>query len=261
MTDPRDLARRLEQTQWDTFWVPSDCTVIDRRELLMLACPSGAEYLNVVLRIDDTASLPNLLAEVARAHAGRDSRVHVAERQREHLVPALRDAGYEVTSEHHGYVRDTSLAAPKTEATCERVTDMDGLLAWERVNELAFGPGNTSTHAQREHYLAQCADPGGRVHRFLSRIDGEPAAAGGMTLFPALDLAFLWGGGSVPELRHRGAYAAVVSARAAFASARGIHFRGAFGRVATSGPILHRQGFTRLDAMDYWTRPASKPAV
>ena len=41
----------LERTQWDTFWVPPDTTVVDRPELLFTAHPGGAPMLNAVHRL------------------------------------------------------------------------------------------------------------------------------------------------------------------------------------------------------------------
>ncbi|MCU1535848.1 MAG: hypothetical protein JWP82_199 [Humibacillus sp.] len=81
---------------------------------------------------------------------------------------------------------------------------------------------------------------GGRV---LASVDGSPASTGGFTM--ADDVARLWGGGTHPELRGRGAYRAALAARLHLAAGMGATLALTHGRVESSSPILQRLGFTR----------------
>jgi hypothetical protein len=71
-----------------------------------------------------------------------------------------------------------------------------------------------------------------------------------------MGIAMLWGGGTVPDGRGRGAYRAVLAARAAHAAALGVGLLGVYAREGTSAPILERLGFRRGAAMTLWDRPA-----
>jgi GNAT superfamily N-acetyltransferase len=72
--------------------------------------------------------------------------------------------------------------------------------------------------------------------------DGEAAAGGGCGIVG--QVARLWGGGTRPAFRGRGAYRALLAARIALARDRGATLALVKGRVETSGPILRRAGFT-----------------
>ena len=84
---------------------------------------------------------------------------------------------------------------------------------------------------------------------------GEALAAGGLTVFAAQRFGFLWAGGTAPEARRRGAYAALVAARVAAARALGLTHVGLYARVDTSAPIAEANGFRRGGPMTYWERP------
>jgi GNAT superfamily N-acetyltransferase len=72
--------------------------------------------------------------------------------------------------------------------------------------------------------------------------DGEPAATGGCGLVG--DVARLWGAGARTKFRGRGIYRMLLAARLALAREHGATLALVKGRVATSGPILRRAGFT-----------------
>jgi GNAT superfamily N-acetyltransferase len=72
--------------------------------------------------------------------------------------------------------------------------------------------------------------------------DGEPAAGGGCGIVG--QVARLWGAGTRPAFRGRGAYRALLAARIALAREHGATLALVKGRVETSGPILRRAGFT-----------------
>jgi GNAT superfamily N-acetyltransferase len=81
---------------------------------------------------------------------------------------------------------------------------------------------------------------GGRV---LASVHGRPASTGGFTLVGVV--ARLWGGGTHPDLRGRGAYRATLAARLHLAAELGATLALTHGRVDSSSPILQRLGFTR----------------
>jgi ribosomal protein S18 acetylase RimI-like enzyme len=75
--------------------------------------------------------------------------------------------------------------------------------------------------------------------------DGRPAGAGWMRKPAGVAFATLWGGATVPRLRGRGFYRALVAARLAEAKAAGYRHALVEARE-TSRPILERLGFERL---------------
>jgi GNAT superfamily N-acetyltransferase len=91
---------------------------------------------------------------------------------------------------------------------------------------------------------------GGNNHLLLATIDGEPAGAGSLTLFPPA--AAIINGGSVrPRFRGRGVYRALVAARLEIARREG-----AGGLVvwagSMSGPILGRLGFEPVSTRRFY---------
>ncbi len=87
--------------------------------------------------------------------------------------------------------------------------------------------------------------------RVLARVDGEPASSGGCTLDG--EVAKLWGAVTLPELRRRGGYRAVLAERLRLARDHGATLALVKGRVETSGPILARAGFTGYgEERCYW---------
>jgi GNAT superfamily N-acetyltransferase len=78
--------------------------------------------------------------------------------------------------------------------------------------------------------------------RVVVFIGAEPVAAGGCGIVGTV--ARLWGAGTRPAYRGRGAYRALLAARITLAREHGATLALVKGRVATSGPILRRAGFT-----------------
>jgi GNAT superfamily N-acetyltransferase len=71
--------------------------------------------------------------------------------------------------------------------------------------------------------------------------DGQPAASGGCAVVAGV--ARLWGAGTRPQFRGRGAYRVLLAARIEIARQHGATLALVKGRVGTSGPILRRAGF------------------
>jgi GNAT superfamily N-acetyltransferase len=84
-----------------------------------------------------------------------------------------------------------------------------------------------------------------RVSVYVAEVDGRRAAHG-WARFPSNSaFASMWGGATVPELRNRGLYSQLVSARVQEARQRGYRYVTVDAR-AMSRPILERRGFRVL---------------
>jgi GNAT superfamily N-acetyltransferase len=81
----------------------------------------------------------------------------------------------------------------------------------------------------------------GNRHWLLATVDGEPAGAGGLALFPPGG-ATVTGGSVRPKFRGRGVYRGLVAARLDIARHAGVAGLSVWGG-AMSGPILARLGF------------------
>ncbi len=81
-------------------------------------------------------------------------------------------------------------------------------------------------------------------------------ASGGLQLPRGRAFAGLYSGGTVPDYRGRGAYRALVAARAAEALRRGYRYLTVDARE-TSRPILQRLGFQALATIRGWTLPGA----
>ncbi|MCB9761408.1 MAG: hypothetical protein H6739_16315 [Alphaproteobacteria bacterium] len=254
------IDERLERTQWDPFWIDDDVEVVDRPELMFLSCPRDVPYLNHVVRVRaEPARVAEVVAEVVAAHAGRTSQWMVTPQSRsEALLDALKAAGYRRGHTHNACSLDVTGVSDwcASGITVRRVDTMDALRDAIQVRSRGFDMDEHETEDTLRRALRFCADPGGRVHRFVAYDDatGAPLSTGGMNWYPDLALAFLWGGCTVPAGRGRGAYRSVVFARAAQVRALGGERMGLYGRVNTSWPILERLGFTRHGEMVHWFR-------
>jgi GNAT superfamily N-acetyltransferase len=113
--------------------------------------------------------------------------------------------------------------------------------------------------APLERWRAIWDDPTQTI--FVAYADGRPASSGRLALPPGRSFAGLYGGGTVPELRHRGIYRALVAARATVARQRGYRYLTVDARE-TSRPILERLGFEALTTTRPWVlrAPAAPPA-
>ncbi len=252
---------RLEQTQWDFFWVSRDAIAVDRPEIAYLSCDRDVLYLNTVVRTrapDDDPS--RLIAEVGAAHRTVRSRWAVyTTTPTAALERGLGKAGYSPTEAHHACVIETAAYRPRLSEGIEvrLVESIDDLRASIDVSGRAFGNPHTVEQAELEDQLQTCTGEGKRVRRFVAydRATGEALCAGGLNLYPKLRFGFLWGGGTVPEARGRGAYSALLRARMDLAESSGIDMVGLYARVNTSAPIVAKQGFVTVGGMTCWQRP------
>jgi len=250
----------LERTQWDFFWVPPDTEVVEREELLYVRCDRDAGYLNTCTRIRGAPGrLRALVAEVARAHATTLSTFavpsHVASPA---LEAALVAEGYTPGPGHDAVALSVVDHVPRSSSSWQVRPVLDRPLLDQaiRVGERAFGRRSHQTEDEARSELERLVRPGTRVARFVA-IDprtGRGESSAGITAHPALRFGFLWGGGTVPEARGRGAYAAVLEARIAWARATGLDRVGLYARHGTSAPIVARMGFRCGGSMVQWLR-------
>lgn len=91
--------------------------------------------------------------------------------------------------------------------------------------------------------------------RVIVYLDGEPAATGGCDIVGGA--ARLWGAGTLPAFRGRGAYRQLLQTRIATAREHGATLALVKGQVDTSAPILLRAGFTPYDEERCYCLPAS----
>ena len=145
-----------------------------------------------------------------------------------------------------GMVLDAGGAIEEPPGTwARRVASVDELVLARRIQHEAFG-GNADEvgHEQAEIDFTREGSDGST---FLAFVDGEPAAAGYASYTP-LGL-ILFGGATLPAARGRGAYRALVAARAREAAARDtptvVTHAGRMSR-----PILERLGFRPVARID-----------
>jgi hypothetical protein len=256
VVDSDELNRRMERTQWDFFWVDDQARVIDRHDVAYTVSNRNRPFLNCVYRTRSDR-LAELVSEVRGAHEGRSSRwlVYDTSDAPPDLEASLRAGGYEIEAEHMTCVidpKDALAHAPRCEVRQVRTRSEldDALDVLARAFELA------RDDQDRDRLLAACTGANARVTRFVAYLDGEPASAGGINVYPELRAAYLWGGGTVPELRGRGAYAAVLAARLVHARLRGIEVAGIYARTTTAAPVVRRFGFRQVGRMVGFSHPA-----
>ncbi|MFC7878627.1 hypothetical protein [Isoptericola sp. NPDC057391] len=137
-----------------------------------------------------------------------------------------------------------------------RVADVDGLRDADRVDTAVWDqqPMDDGRLAAAASSLLSEAS---RELRVVAYQDGEPVASAGVTLAEAPrpelgTVARLWGAGTVPDRRGRGAYRAVLAERLRLSAAAGASLALVKGRVSTSARILRRAGFDRYGAEHYY---------
>ena len=130
--------------------------------------------------------------------------------------------------------------------SARRVESVDELVTARRIQHEAFG-GSADDEVGFEQAEADFATEGEIGSTFLAFVDGEPVAAGYASYTP-LGL-LLFGGATLPSARGRGAYRALVAARAREAADRGtpvlVTHAGQMSR-----PILERLGFKPVSRID-----------
>ncbi|MEL7974985.1 GNAT family N-acetyltransferase [Isoptericola sp. F-RaC21] len=137
-----------------------------------------------------------------------------------------------------------------------RVTDTDGLRDADRVDVAVWDQQPMDDDRLAEAARTLLADDS-RELRVVAYQDGVPVAAAGVTLaeapLPELGtVARLWGAGTLPDRRGRGAYRALLDERLRLAAAAGASLALVKGRVSTSARILRKAGFERYGEENYY---------
>jgi GNAT superfamily N-acetyltransferase len=255
-----DVDALVEQSMWDLFWLPAWASVVERPELLYTWSARDQPALNQVLRVRAGADLGAMVAEVSAAHEGVFSRWLLGrDSQLPELPPHLEHAGWRFEHVHHLRTRsgEGRPIPPSPGVIVREVCDAPTLTDCIRVQERAFGSRPSPITRDRiANELAALACPGDRVHRFVAydESSGRPMSSGGLNVFPRLGIAFLWGGGTDPDLRGRGAYRALLAARLERATARGCRKVAAYAREDTSDLVLDSLSFERHGTMVSWAR-------
>jgi len=233
--------------------------VIDRPELLAIHTKGRGTTYNAVFRSRASAeTAETLVDEIREFHGDCPSRwLLYGHPEDEPLKKALLRGGYQ-----RGHVHDARVVAvdqfrPRAssgfrvaEVSDEKTHD-DG----NRVSDAAF---DRTPRPSDKRELAMFTDASIRTRFFVVYDDEDAVAAGGLNLYPDTGIGFLWGGGTIPDARGRGAYSALVAHRIAFADSQGLRLVGLYARVESSSPIVAAQGFERCGTMTQWERSATE---
>ncbi|MFE6970243.1 hypothetical protein [Isoptericola sp. NPDC057653] len=137
-----------------------------------------------------------------------------------------------------------------------RVTDVDGLRDADHVETVVWDQQPMDDERLAENARALLAEHSAEA-RVVAYLDDAPVASAGLTLAPAPypglgTVARLWGAGTLPDRRGRGAYRAVLVERLRIAYAAGATLALVKGRVSTSARILRKAGFERYGEERYY---------
>ncbi|HEV7897503.1 MAG TPA: GNAT family N-acetyltransferase [Planosporangium sp.] len=133
------------------------------------------------------------------------------------------------------------------------VVDKHGVEALVSVHDEVFG-GDYS--ALGRTLLAGLARQPTAAAAVVAVAGHTPIAAGRVEFHPGTDFASLWGGGTLPAWRGRGAFRSLVARRAALAAARGFRYLQVDASPA-SRAILQRLGFVELATTTPFTHPGA----
>ncbi|MDQ6899120.1 MAG: GNAT family N-acetyltransferase [Candidatus Dormibacteraeota bacterium] len=122
------------------------------------------------------------------------------------------------------------------------VVDQQGVDALVRVHDEVFGGDHS---AVGRSLMAGLGRQPSAVAAVIARAGQTPIAAGRVEFHSGTDFASLWGGGTLPAWRRRGAFRSLVAHRANLASARGFRYL-QVDAAQDSRPILQRLGFVQL---------------
>jgi GNAT superfamily N-acetyltransferase len=122
------------------------------------------------------------------------------------------------------------------------VHDDAGVDDMVRVHDASFGGDHAELGTRMRTRLAEAPE---KLALVLAMAGDTPICAGRLELPAGTAFASIWGGGTVPEWRHRGVFRALVAHRARIAAAAGYRYL-QVDAAPTSEPILKRLGFRQL---------------
>jgi len=259
--EPLDANALLEHATADTFWVPDAVHVVETEKFKFVHCEKPVRIFNRILYShgdlsDHAHVLDRFLA--TQPDDGPAQWMLTSSCDSPELRALLEQKGFVRGDTFHvqalrceGYTR-----TPPEDVSVIEVRDIDQLRTLYRIMDASFGRTGSAREEDLPKEVIQCTEPGRRVIRYVAMRNGEPAGAGGMTMFPDLGFGLIWAGGVVPEHRGHGVYTALLAARVRDALAHGIHTVGLYAKVDTSSPIVAAQGFERHGSMTYYLRNA-----
>ncbi|SKC71202.1 GNAT family N-acetyltransferase [Krasilnikoviella flava] len=257
--DPPTVLRAA--AEWS--WVPPDaeCVVTD---VTLTRWPAWAQGRVVLTGLASTRTPEDVLrdaVERSRAWGSDTLGVWVSASSIPDLTDTLLERGARLEDTVDVLARDLSdprdqPEAPDGRLVVRQVVDADGLRDADRVDTVVWDqqPLDDDRLAEAARLLPAA---GGREARVVAYLGEEPVATAGLTLAPAPlpelgTVARLWGAGTLPDRRGRGAYRALLSERLRLAAAAGASLALVKGRVSTSARILRKAGFERYGEEHYY---------
>jgi acetyltransferase (GNAT) family protein len=244
--DPTEVLARLD---WERRHVPLGGETLERAEpVVRMWAPDGSHHVIIWSDLSPQNANEIIAREIAHHEA---LRVSFEWKVYSHDLPAdLKDRlaafGFEVGPVENVLVMSVDeLPAPEANRRDIRVDTVrteEQVAVFKRLAEGVFG-GDWSFTARE---LQSQIDRGLTGHRgYIAYLDDEPAAMGRLYVHPESHFAGLYGGGTLPKFRGRGAYRATVRARMLDAARFGARYLLVDARD-TSRPILERMGFVSL---------------
>lgn len=248
-------AVRAAAAAW--VWVPPDAERAETSEYQLIAYPPHFQHPTQVAWSKTARPPAELINEVleqvrawGREHVWWWIRADTEPRATEEtllkqgatLAEAVQVLGYDLTDGMPDLALPVPAGADCPEA--ELVTDERTLRASHLVSEQVWDEHRDWSPAAFAADLASVREglDSWSDFRVVVFVGGQPAAAGGCGIVG--DVARLWGAGTLPAFRGRGAYRQLLFTRISAAREHGATLALVKGRVATSGPILRRAGFT-----------------
>jgi GNAT superfamily N-acetyltransferase len=162
------------------------------------------------------------------------------------LVARLAALGFAIDEREAIMVLDLQVAGalPMSPAgiAIRRVTTRDALRDVASIKHRVYGEGSDELVERLAFELRNAPD---YLSVYIASIDDKPAATAWIRFPNQGAFASLWGGSTLPELRHRGLYTALLAARIDEARRRGFAYL-TVDAGAMSRPILEKRGFRVL---------------
>jgi GNAT superfamily N-acetyltransferase len=250
MSDWTPAAVRAAAAEW--VWVPPDAKQVVTSEYQLIAYPAHYQHPTQVAWSSATRPAGEVIEEVL-AHASAWGRDAVYWWVRDDTGPADTEAallarGATLAETVQVFAYDLASFVPEPSPAdgpqAELVQDERTLRASHLVSAEVWDDHRERTPAAIAEELSSVLESleSWSEFRIVVFVDGQPAADGGCGIVG--EVARLWGAGTRPAFRGRGAYRALLAARMRFAQQHGATLALVKGRVETSGPILRRAGFT-----------------
>jgi GNAT superfamily N-acetyltransferase len=163
------------------------------------------------------------------------------------LVERLASHGFEIDEIEAIMVLDPARSSPvlapdRPDIAIQRVQRPDKLRDVGSIRQRVYGDDTANRLNGLANEMEQSPNS---ISIYVAYLNAEPAACGWIRFPTNRAFASLWGGSTVPELRSRGLYRAVLDARIQEARARGTRYLTVDAR-SMSRPILERAGFQTL---------------